>query len=478
MNVIKKIFFCFLAGAFSILSQKAKSQSVAISNDQDTAARRFQVKEIKIIGNKKTKGYIIKREMLMREGDYIDSAALPITLEKSRQFIYNTTLFNEVKVTADTLPNNLLVVSVEVKERWYIFPVPQFQWVDRNLNDWLNNHNGDLSRVNYGLKFAHYNLTGRRDQLRITALNGYTRNISFSYSQPYSNSALTEGFSVGIGFTQNREIVYKTSYDNKLLFLKSEDFSNQRFFVNTAYTLRRGITERHTFSLSFSGLSVNDSVITSVYNPSYFNSTSSRQNIIDLSYTYQFTDVDNISYPLVGKVYSGTVSKRGLKLKGDINSFQIDGRWSKYSNMKKNWYSSLETMGKINMPFDQAYINQRSFGYGEAYLRGLENYVIDGVAYALAKSTLKKKLLYFRIRLPFKAKTISSLPVTIFAKTYADFGYVYTQNQYDTYLSNRFLYTVGAGIDILTTYDATLRLEYSFNQLGQNGLFLRMRSSF
>lgn len=478
MNLFKKIFLFFFIGFFFILAEKANCQSVNETDKADTPINAIRIAAIKIIGNKRTKSYIIKREMLVKEGDSVSAASLKTTLEKSRQYIYNTTLFNDVKIKVDTISNDELIITVEVKERWYIFPVPQFQWVDRNLSDWLNNHNGDLSRVNYGLKFAHYNLTGRRDQLRITALNGYTRNLSFSYTQPYSNSALTEGFTIGAGFTQTREIVYKTSYDNKLLFLKSDDFSNQLFFINTAYILRRGITERHSFGLSFSNLSVNDSIITSTYNPAYFNTKRSQQNIIDISYTYQFTDVDNVAYPLTGKIYSASLAKRGLKFTGGINTFLIDGRWAKFWNMKRNWYSSLHTMAKIDLPFEQAYINQKSFGYGETYLRGLENYVVDGVAYGLIKSTLKKKLLYFRIKLPFKSKTLSSIPFTIFAKTYADIGYVYTQKQYDTYLSNRLLYTAGLGIDVLTTYDATLRLEYSFNQLGQNGLFLRIRSSF
>jgi hypothetical protein len=34
------------------------------------------------------------------------------------------------------------------------------------------------------------------------------------------------------------------------------------------------------------------------------------------------------------------------------------------------------------------------------------------------------------------------------------------------------LYSLGGGFDIVTLYDLHLRLEYSFNQLGENGLFL------
>jgi hypothetical protein len=38
-------------------------------------------------------------------------------------------------------------------------------------------------------------------------------------------------------------------------------------------------------------------------------------------------------------------------------------------------------------------------------------------------------------------------------------------------LTNRFLYTGGFGIDVLTIYDWVIRLEYSFNQLNERAFF-------
>ena len=146
--------------------------------------------------------------------------------------------------------------------------------------------------------------------------------------------------------------------------------------------------------------------------------------------------------------------------------------------MGKNWYSSIQLNGKIKLPFEQAYINQRGLGYGENYLRGLEYYVIDGIATALVKSTIKKKIISFYVPFPFFPKLLNKIPFTIFAKTYADLGYAYTKDIYSTNLSNRLLYSGGFGIDILTLYDINLRFEYSFNQLKENGLFLHNQSGF
>ena len=156
----------------------------------------------------------------------------------------------------------------------------------------------------------------------------------------------------------------------------------------------------------------------------------------------------------------------------------LDGKYASFIDHKKNWYSSIETFAKLKLPFKQPYINQAAVGYGEFYLRGLEYYVVDGVAAALVKYTLRKKLVSFDIPFPFKIKKIPKIPFALYAKTFTDAGYIYNKKEFDTRLGNTLLYTGGFGLDILSIYDSTLKLEYSFNQLGQNGLFLHNQSGF
>jgi len=73
-----------------------------------------------------------------------------------------------------------------------------------------------------------------------------------------------------------------------------------------------------------------------------------------------------------------------------------------------------------------------------------------------------------------KSRSYSVIPFRFFLKAYGDVGYVYnkTSTTFNS-LTNKMLYSGGAGLDILTIYDATISLEYSFNQLGQKGLFLQ-----
>ena len=63
-------------------------------------------------------------------------------------------------------------------------------------------------------------------------------------------------------------------------------------------------------------------------------------------------------------------------------------------------------------------------------------------------------------------------------KAYGDLGYSYLPNPGNSRLNNKLLRTWGAGVDVLTIYDVVLKLEYSFNQLGEKGLFIHTATDF
>ena len=467
---------------FLMAQKNTPSANPAIRSITDSS-KKTCIKEITVVGNKKTKTAVIFREIPFKEGDSIIIADIRKQLEQARIQVYNTTLFEKVIVDAVTTTSSTISITITVKERWYVYPIPQFQLVDRNFNVWYKTFHHSLNRVNYGLKFAHYNLTGKRDQLRIFLINGYSRNISLSYSNPYFNKARNRGFSFGAGYTQNREIAYKTNNNDSVLFYppdsvrkKTNNFVRNSWYISASYLIRKGFFTRQYFSAGYAFLKVDDSVI--IKNANYFKDSVNAKGYPEIAYTYQYTNVDNTSYSLKGTSWYFSALKRGWGFTGGVNMLSFEAGLNKYYSLGKNWYANFQLNGKIKLPFDQAYLNQRGLGYGETYLRGLEYNVVDGVAYMMSRVTLKKKLFSFNIPFPFFPRIITKIPFTFFAKTYGDLGYVYTKPKYDTYLSNRLLYTGGFGIDVLTLYDINLRFEYSFNQLGKRGLFFHTQNGF
>lgn len=486
-NAIVKstILFLFLAFLYKASIGQEIKEDTGIHDTSDIklqvdSTAMLVIHSVEISGNKKTKKYIIEREMRFKAGDTIPAAKLYEKLERSRELIYNTNLFAEVVLTPRFISGNGISVSVTVRERWYIYPTPQFQLSDRNLNEWIERYNADLNRVTYGLKFAHYNLSGRRDHLRVYLLNGFGRNISFIYSAPYSNRKLTEGFSVAGGFSQSRAAIYRTNINNLALRYSrtDRDFVRESFFATGSYISRKGFYKRHIFSIGYAYNKVEDSVVTK-YNPSYYNNDEKNHvGFAELGYGFQYIRTNNINYPLTGKTYALSVIKRGFGFTGGINMLTLSGTYNRYLSLGKNWYHSFNGVARIKLPFRQPYINQAAMGYDDFYLRGLENYVIDGVASFMVKYTLKKKLLAFDIPVPIKNKFVPKIPFQFFAKAFGDAGYSYNKSGPDTRLGNRLLYTGGFGLDILTLYDINFSLEYSFNQLGEKGLFLHARGGF
>ncbi|HEY4151112.1 MAG TPA: POTRA domain-containing protein, partial [Chitinophagaceae bacterium] len=178
------------------------SRDSATKPPEDTVYKRpsFVISQIFISGNIKTKPYIIQRELPFKTGDSVYLPDLVKGFRRARELLINTRLFNDVIVALKSFHGNEVDVTIEVRERWYIFPIPYFKPVDRNLQAWADN-NYALSRVNYGLKFSHNNFTGRNDKLRLWLITGYTKQVQLNYDQPYADKSLKHGFGLGIFYS-------------------------------------------------------------------------------------------------------------------------------------------------------------------------------------------------------------------------------------------------------------------------------------
>ena len=162
-----------------------------------------------------------------------------------------------------------------------------------------------------------------------------------------------------------------------------------------------------------------------------------------------------------------------------INVWQVSAKGSGSWHTGPKTFFNVTAYGSIKVPFEQPYYTLRFLGYSDVFLQGYEYYVIDGVAGGYLKTTLTREMLHFNIKVPArKNKEVQRIPVRIFGKIYGNTGYVYNPQPGENVLSNTMLYSGGLGIDILTFYDFTLKFEWTFNQLGQNGLFLHRKSIF
>lgn len=426
------------------------------------------IRHILITGQRRTRTYIIAREVTLEEGRSYRVADIVSQVRTSRQNLMNTALFVDVSVTPCNWEGDTLDIAVDVKERWYWWPAPYVKPVDRNWNVWIDEYDLSLDRVNYGIKLKGDNVTGRNDKLNIWLLDGYTEQVTLKYFNPFVDRTLRHGY--GFEFSQafNREVNFATRTDRQQFFKDDRRFLRWQGYAGLTYSYRKGSIDRHTARLGLRTDRIHDTI--RAMNPAFFRNRLDRVAYPEISYVYQRFDVDYIPYPLKGRTIELSFLKRGFG--GPMDLWQFGLKAARYWTLPARLFLSTSADAALKLPLDQPFVNQPLLGYGDSFLRGLEYYVVDGVAGGHLRNTLRKEVARFDLRTGLRSRTYGSIPFRFYAKVYGDAGYVYARNPAPgNTLGNRFLRTGGLGLDIVTIYDWVIRLEYSFNQLGDKAFY-------
>ena len=480
LNMLRKLLYLFIIPCFILASGKLAAQPAGTDTLVAYPAspeNTILVGQIVITGNKKTRPGIILRELPFKTGDTYSLDVLVRKMETARKQLMNVALFHTVIVSAKRIQGNVIDIAVDVKERWYIFPLPFFRPVDRNLNQWLVEKGASLDRVNYGIKLSHNNFSGVNDKLRFGITAGYTKQLAASYERPYFDRKMKWGLKFSIAAGKNREVNYNT-VDDRQVFLKDENNYLRNFITgNLEFTYRRAIKTRHTFGIGYAREQVSDTITT--LNPFYFKPGRATIRFPSLYYTMNYLNLDYNPYPTRGYAAQATIIRNGFR--GDaLNLWQFQvkglGAWP----LAPKTFFSLVVYGGLKLPFNQPYFTRRFFGYGDVFLQGFEYNVVDGVAGGFMKTTFTREIVQFALHTPpgKRGREPYRVPIRIYGKVYGNTGYVHNPQPGDNSLSNKMLYSGGIGIDIVTFYDVIFKFEWSFNSVGQNGLFFHQKSIF
>jgi len=368
-------------------------------------------------------------------------------------------------------------ILIRVEERWYTFPLPIFELADRNFNDWWTNQNRDLSRVEYGIRFYQFNMRGRNERLRLTAQFGFTKLFDIQYNFPYINKQRKNGLSVLFQYSENKNIAYRTN-DHILVFLDSEETLRESIRAAVKFTHRETFYNYHNISLEFEAARINDTI--PQLNPNYFADSTTSQRYFSLEYHFRRDYRDLIAYPLNGYLFDIRGTKKGLGIYDDLNQTQFYSRFIKFINLNNGWYFSNRTAGQVSFPKEPPYNQFQAFGFDNEFVRGFELNVVDGQNYILNKATLKKQLFKTEKNLGkiMPIEQFRTIPIAVYLKTYFDVGQVDVNINYldNDRLSNTWLFGGGIGLDIVTYYDAVMRLEYSINSETETGFFLHFKA--
>lgn len=436
------------------------------------------IDQIIITGNRKTRTYIIRRELSFQEGDTFPQYVLESALERSRQNLMNIALFNFVDIKYFQGQAYRVVVHINVTERWYLWPSPVFEIADRNINEWWQTR--DFTRTNYGMYLRQENFSGRDDIVQAQALFGYTRRLGLFYTLPYFNKKLNWGLSTGFYVTRQKEIAWRT-IGNKLQFYRNpDDYVREELQAYLRFTKRKGLYEYFNTTIDYRTSEVADTVLK--LNDRYFTNNFPRQQHIGITWSYRYDKRDYQPYALAGFLYELEVAKLGfglLKHEPDIWALAMGLRY--YHQLAGRWYAGAALKGRLMQRENGPFFNQRALGYGADYIRGYDLYVMNGQDYALLRSNIKFNLLPKRVyQFGFlNSEKFKRFPITIHLNGFFDAGYVSDrQFQADNPLSNTWQYGYGMSLDLVTYYDMVFRFEYALNKLGDAGLYFRIGTVF
>ncbi len=440
------------------------------------AQKYYYIDTIEIEGNKKTKRSIIDREFIKKQGDTVAPERLEYITLRSQQNIFNTNLFVLDTVYFEKIDSTKIKLHTHVRERWYIWPVPIFEIQDRNFNTWWQTK--DWFRINYGFVLDHENFTGRKDKFSLVVQRGYSEKYGMVYRNPYINQQQTLGVRTSLFFKQSNETQYNTVFNQPLFYRDYKKHIVQLIEAKLSFTYRRKFFDSHTLESAYNYWRLNDTIIK--LNPFYFENTSTRTlQYFYVYYAYVFNNTDIQYYPLKGWALGASITKNGIGFRSieNVNNIFLYATVKKFTAINDwlNLANGVYVKWTENKPIP--YFFNRAIGFGNNTVRGYEYYVIDGQQYFMTKNALRFRLIKPRVyhlkRL--KIQQFNTIPFYAYLNLFLDAAYVQDKFYFQTnFLSNRWIYGYGLGLDLISYYDLVIRIEGAVNHLGKAGIYLHL----
>lgn len=457
----------FLAMAF--LSQAQQPDSVTVGT-------------VSVVGNEQTRLFVINRETDVKTGDRIAVSEIQHRLLRNEQLLLNTRLFVSVDIsTVDYHPgDSILNILIDVKETWYLFPFPVFKLADRNFNVWWEDFDHDFSRVIWGARGHHYNLTGVRDYLKVVAQFGFAEKYQIRYRYPYLNKKGTLGLELDAAYSRARNGAFNT-FNDQLLFIRSEVPDNfTSFYTSTTITYRPEHIVSHEVGLRFVSSAISDTVMQ--LNPSYYLDQARHQRYVQFDYIFRYDRRDRSVQAKQGYFIEGRLRQRGMGIYDDVNFGFAQLHVKHFSPVTNKITARISTKGRWHFNKKAIpYNHSQALGYGTDYVRGYEHYVIDGNDFFLSHQGLTWEFLDLTLNFEkiLPIDKVDVIPLRFYLSANADVAFVNTPTYDDeNALDHRWLYGYGPSLEILLAESYLFGVDYSFNHLGESGMFIHTKFNF
>ena len=310
-RTIEKLSLAAAENGFAFAQVRPRGEQVGdnrinITYAIDQGARVF-VERINILGNTRTREYVIRRELDLAEGDAFNQALL----DQAERRIRNLGIFKQVKVTrGQGTASDRLVVNIQVEEQ----PTGDISFgVGADLSG------GFLTN----LSIAERNFLGRGQFLRAAVgLGTGNQTYDFSFTEPYFL-----GRRVSAGF----DVFRRDSSDQDG---RSFDVSNTGFSLRLGLPLTNNLSAgvRYTFDReSISDVDADAPVTIQTLVGADGEETTTTSSI---SYSITYNTLDNTQNPTNGTL--AVFEQEFAGLGGDVSFIKTEARVSHYKELNAN----------------------------------------------------------------------------------------------------------------------------------------------
>lgn len=322
--------------------------------------KQFRLRRLEFTGNTFTRDKILRREVLINEGDIYNQGLIETSVLRLNQTQYFDPLDKDkdVEIRTDEEQGEVdLVVKVREKGRQQI-----------SLNGGVSGIGGSF----FGLEYSTNNLLGRGEVVSFQAgFGNRQQNFQFSFQEPYfRDRPISVGFSLfaskyqffgeGTGFSQNQQLLFD-AFANPQGNLTTD---SQNLFTSTTYGTsvfataplseflpKRAFSRLSRVGLSYqlSATSIADPKVNALNDPTLTIPTIFKQpNIITSSVTGSFVydsrrpsanGIDTLS----GRQLSASVGLAGLG--GDVRTYQPSVTYMQFIPVRRKRSSNPEVFG-------------------------------------------------------------------------------------------------------------------------------------
>src|SRR5579883_773307 len=360
--------------------------------------KQFFVRRIDFSGNTTTRDKVIRRELLLDEGDMFNSRLWDLSILRLNQLGYFEVLKEgEAADIKRNTQNNTVDITLKVKER------------GKNsigLNGGVSGIAGSFMGFNYSTN----NFLGLGETLSLDAQLG-TRmsSVSFGFTEPYFlDRPLQAGFEVHItrfNFDQGREYSILAGQDLIPLFnsLGQNNLINyiqngHGFSVSLSYPLRRSFSRLGiTYGYDVSNIKVLSDAASTYFEYINFSGIAGPNSLTGIKTSaitpsYSYNTVNHPINPTGGRSLFISAQVAGSVLGGNVNTVRptIDAKYFKPAPWHRTHILAFHAMGsmltgyggKQAPPFSRTYIG------GEQDIRGFEIWGISPIAYVPSSATI------------------------------------------------------------------------------------------